>query len=180
MTIFIQSDGNYSIVAPNYVLPNTDYNIVVSLKKTSQSTKVKCTIDVKYDGNKGEYSGNEKLFENGNFFGIITIGIDSKFKKGLYTLTCEGMGDINFKHTKSVIYEELNYLIMTQTDKGMYRPGETVLFRTIVLNSELKPVSSFDIKNSKIFIKDPSGSRIMSFAKVRSKNFNFSFEFDFI
>lgn len=61
---------------------------------------------------------------------------------GSYSLIAQGSGGVNFKNTSTLEYMHKSYSVFIQTDKAIYKPGHKVLFRVIVLNPTLRPVST--------------------------------------
>lgn len=57
-----------------------------------------------------------------------------------YKLEIEGVDGIIFKNESWLNVESKNVSIFIQTDKGIYKPGENIKFRILVLDFELKPV----------------------------------------
>ena len=49
------------------------------------------------------------------------------------------MTPISFLESTSLKYKNKGYSVFIQTDKAVYRPGNTVQFRTVVLSPQLKP-----------------------------------------
>ena len=58
---------------------------------------------------------------------------------GSYTLTAKGNSPIVFDQTAQLTYVHKSYSVFIQTDKAVYRPGNTVQFRAVVLSPQLKP-----------------------------------------
>lgn len=53
--------------------------------------------------------------------------------------------------------------VFVQTDKAMYKPGDNVQFRVLVLNSELKPFANANVA---IFISDGAQNRVKQFENI--------------
>ncbi len=72
---------------------------------------------------------------------------------GEYELTVQGSG---FEDSATVRVQD-GTLLFVETDKPIYKPGQTVMMRVVTLNSELKPLSApatveiADAKGNKIF-----------------------------
>jgi CD109 antigen len=71
---------------------------------------------------------------------------------GEYKLTVEGSGVSNFLETIPVKYVYKQFVILVQSDKAIYKPGQNVQFRILVLDFTLRPVFSKDVPDMKIFI----------------------------
>ncbi len=87
--------------------------------------------------------------------GAVEVAIPP-IDKGDYEIVVEGPG---FKDTAKV-QVQAGTLLFVETDKPIYKPGQTVLMRIVALNSELKPVSTQatvavqDAKGIKVFKQD--------------------------
>ncbi len=84
--------------------------------------------------------------------GTIEIGVP-EVEEGEYEIQVKGTG---FEDKVSVRVEK-SFLVFLETDKPIYKPGQTIHIRTITLNSELGPLSEsvtievLDAKGIKIF-----------------------------
>ncbi|RWS21207.1 CD109 antigen-like protein, partial [Leptotrombidium deliense] len=83
---------------------------------------------------------------------IGDLDINKKYKLNVY-----GNGSFNFNHTTYLHLESKTTHVFIQTDKAMYKPSQTVMFRTIVVNEELKPIINQSVV---IQIEDPNGNII--------------------
>lgn len=61
---------------------------------------------------------------------------------GAYRLQIQGKGGIDFISYYPLNYLEKSYSVLVETDRAVYNPGSKVLFRVLVLDSELKPVGN--------------------------------------
>ncbi|RWS20589.1 CD109 antigen-like protein, partial [Leptotrombidium deliense] len=78
---------------------------------------------------------------------IGDLDINKKYKLNVY-----GKGGVNFNHTTDLHLESKITHVFIQTDKAMYKPSQTVMFRTVVVDEKLKP-----IRNQSV---DPNGNII--------------------
>lgn len=85
-----------------------------------------------------------------------------------YTVLVQGLGpDTNFKHTEYVTYEEKSFSTFLQTDKGMYKPGQKVLFRVLTVYPDMTAVHG---EPYDIYIEDANGNRIRQWLGVQDPN----------
>ncbi|KAK3607708.1 hypothetical protein CHS0354_016732 [Potamilus streckersoni] len=83
---------------------------------------------------------------------IVPLDIDS----GTYEIHIEGKGAVSFKNYTSISYQPKSVSIFIQTDKAIYKPGQTVQFRVLAVNPDLKVVKGpMDID-----LNDPNGNKI--------------------
>lgn len=59
---------------------------------------------------------------------------------GYIKFIAEGITGIEFKNFTLLNVESKNYSIFIQTDKAIYKPAETIKFRILILDFDLKPV----------------------------------------
>jgi CD109 antigen len=58
---------------------------------------------------------------------------------GNYNLTVRGSGGLEFQNSTELNYVHKSYSVLIQTDKAIYKPGDTIQFRCLALNKHLKP-----------------------------------------
>ena len=58
---------------------------------------------------------------------------------GKYQLISRGLSGIEFSSSKPVDYVHKSYSVFVQTDRAIYKPGNKVMFRCVLLNSRLRP-----------------------------------------
>jgi CD109 antigen len=91
---------------------------------------------------------------NGN--GTITLNVPDNADAGLYEVMVKGTGFID----KAAVSVEKSYLVFVETDKPIYKPGQTVEMRVLTLDPDLKPITEtatievLDAKGIKIFRTD--------------------------
>lgn len=66
--------------------------------------------------------------------------------------------------------------VFIQTDKGIYKPGDTIRFRVVILDANLKPADLKDDVN--IFLNDGQGNRVKQWTKVQPTKGVFSSELE--
>jgi len=93
-----------------------------------------------------------KVKKDINGKGTIEIDIP-EVEEGGYEIKVKGTGF----EDKALVRVEKSFLVFLETDKPIYKPGQTIHIRAITLNSELKPVTEgmtievLDAKGIKIF-----------------------------
>ncbi|MFA4836048.1 MAG: alpha-2-macroglobulin family protein [Dehalococcoidia bacterium] len=109
---------------------------------------VKLTL---WDGDKRVVTAESKVIGKGQ----IEFNVPPDLPEGDYQLQVKGTG---FDDKASVRVEK-SLLVFLETDKPIYKPGQTVHIRAITLNSDLRPLSEtvtvdvLDAKGIKIFRK---------------------------
>ncbi|OWK54562.1 Ovostatin, partial [Lonchura striata] len=73
---------------------------------------------------------------------------------------------ISLEERRSVMVWNTDSIVFVQTDKPIYKPGQTVRFRVVALDLNFKPVQE---KYPLIAIQDPRGNRILQWQNVKSE-----------
>lgn len=66
---------------------------------------------------------------------------------GTYKLVAEGFTGLQFHNEKVLNLLTKNASILIQSDKAIYKPGDTVKFRALILDINLKPMPDFELVN---------------------------------
>ncbi|KAM4815313.1 alpha-2-macroglobulin-like [Thomomys bottae] len=73
-------------------------------------------------------------------------------------LTVQVRGETQeFKKRSTVMVENKKNLVFIQTDKPIYKPGQTVKFRVVSMNENFRPL---DEMIQLLYIRDPKGNRV--------------------
>ncbi|XP_052795659.1 CD109 antigen-like isoform X2 [Mya arenaria] len=86
----------------------------------------------------------------------ILLPIPETLQEGRYQLRIRGTGGLQFDNTTSLEYDAKSLSIFVQTNKAIYKPGQTVHFRVFGVTSELRVI--FDDMNIELY--DPAGNKI--------------------
>ncbi len=137
----------YTALVPAILQSGTKQPVSIALFTGDSPASGKVNLTLLKDGKQlSQAQGNIK----GN--GQIQLNIPD-LDEGDYTLQVKGD---NFQD-EAVVKVENNYVIFLETDKPIYKPGQTLHMRMMTLNSELNPVSEtvsveiLDAKGIKIF-----------------------------
>lgn len=127
----------YSIVAPEVIRPFSEYHVSVSLHESTSP----CEIRIGIEGIQNRYTNYREAFLQPYTSQLI------RFSTGFmdadqYRLTAEGLSGIDFHNERPISFVAKNASIFVQTDKAIYKPGDLVQFRILVLDINLKPVPS--------------------------------------
>ncbi|XP_044929360.1 alpha-2-macroglobulin [Mustela putorius furo] len=72
-----------------------------------------------------------------------------------------------FKRRTTVVVKNEENLVFVQTDKPIYKPGQTVKFRVVALDENFHPLNELI---PLVYIQDPKGNRIAQWQKLLLKN----------
>ncbi|MCL4121578.1 UNVERIFIED_CONTAM: hypothetical protein GTU68_018201, partial [Idotea baltica] len=82
---------------------------------------------------------------------------------GEYNLTVTGYGGLSFHNTTKLTYEAKSYSVFIETDRGVYKPGDTIKFRAVLVNPLLKPSVTGAID---VYVADGDGNRVKQWLRV--------------
>ncbi|XP_027197274.2 thioester-containing protein 2 isoform X1 [Dermatophagoides pteronyssinus] len=159
------SDPVYTIVSPSKLRPNSDYHLSIQLENTTQSASFDISISgpsTQSNFNRIDSTVTVRPYESR----IINLEI-GEWAKGNYKLIVKGRTDgeprYEFANETDLEFDSKSYSIFVQTDKAVYKPGQIVRFRTIIVNPSLIPnlAGSLDI-----FIKDPKDNLIKQWKRI--------------
>uniref|UniRef100_A0A1B0BJ33 TEP1-F n=1 Tax=Glossina palpalis gambiensis TaxID=67801 RepID=A0A1B0BJ33_9MUSC len=131
----VNANGIYSIVAPGSIYSNRKYSISVTLHDASQSA----TFNIGISGPSYNRSKCIELSPSENK--RIDFNVP-ELKKGIYQLVSKGIRGLFFENTTYLSVEYIIPNLYIQTDKAMYKPGDLVQYRILVLDENLRPLKS--------------------------------------
>lgn len=125
-------------MGPAKIRPNSDYHVTVSIHDSIQPVQVKITISGQPD--QGPFNSVSKnVVINHDETRIMNFEI-GEWTPGNYKLKVEGDdGGDKFSNETALQFEKKSYSVFIQTDKAIYKPGQLVQFRIIVVNPFLLP-----------------------------------------
>lgn len=92
-----------------------------------------------------------------------------------YNLTVSCIKGLNFNQTVTLTMYTDNVSVIVQTEKAIYKPSDTVKFRVLLLDENLKPLAEAKLQ---VYITDGVGNRVEQFDEIDLTN-NGVFEGDF-
>ncbi|NWW35322.1 A2MG protein, partial [Panurus biarmicus] len=95
-----------------------------------------------------------------------SISFQSEEVAFLHVLIHSGDNVLLEGHKKVLVKPQKN-IILIETDKGLYKPGETVKFRIVNLDENLKVIKK---EYSQIWLQDPEYNRIAEWLNVKSNH----------
>lgn len=151
----LSAEPYYSVIAPKVVRPDSEYHVAVSTTGVSTIS----SIYIELNG----------LLDNGDVFNISQVTQVQPYSTrilrleigeiipGRYQLIARGLSGIEFSSSKPVGYVHKSYSVFIQTDRAIYKPGNKVMFRCILLDSRLRPTLARLVD---IYVTDGKRNRI--------------------
>ncbi|GLH02408.1 CD109 antigen [Gryllus bimaculatus] len=149
----VLSEATYFIVASRMVRPGQVYRVAVSVLQTIHPLTVRASIQ----RNGVEMSADNKEVKEGTPETLI-MRIPPTSVPGNYKLRVEGtydglLGGIAFVNETYITFSQRSMTIFVQTDKPVYMQGQTVRFRAIPINTELRAFNDA----VDVYMLDPRG-----------------------
>lgn len=160
----------YTIVAPESIRPHSDYQVSVTVHNQTEPVRVK--LYIKDDEN---YEKSTEVTVANNQTRLAVIRLDAFAVNHNYKFAAEGVSGLIFRNFSSVQVESKNCSIFIQTDKAIYKPGDVIKFRVLVLNFRLQPVE-LERGQLKIWITVLLAHALL---RLNSKIFTVSIRLDF-
>jgi CD109 antigen len=138
---------SYMAIIPKVLYSGSTEALSLSLFSEEKPVRDRVEVALLKDGEE-----IQKVKKDINGKGTIEIAVP-EVEEGEYEIQVKGTG---FEDKVSVKVEK-SFLVFLETDKPIYKPGQTIHIRAITLNSELRPLSEgvtieiLDAKGIKIF-----------------------------
>ncbi|UCD09148.1 MAG: hypothetical protein JSU79_00440, partial [Dehalococcoidales bacterium] len=151
-TCRVEAAESYMAVIPRVLQSDSTETLSVSLFSEGRPVKDNIEITLLDDGQE-----IKKVSKTVTGKGLIEMDIP-EVDEGKYEIRVKGSGF----DEKAEVNIENNFLVFLETDKPIYKPGQTIHIRAITLNAELKPVQEtitievLDAKGIKIFRRELS------------------------
>lgn len=84
---------------------------------------------------------------------------------GQYQLVAEGLSGINFHNKQIINFHPKNVSILVQTDRALYKPGDLIRFRVLILDMNMKPLPNQE--TVQIYIEDGAKNLIRQWRNIR-------------
>lgn len=155
------SSSVYTVIAPAKLRPNIPFHISASAHNIPSPLEMKIGIEGPADSGTYNSIGRQITLNSGETQ-IINFEI-GEWSSGNYSLIVTGEGGMKFRNQTVLTYESKSYSVFIQTDKAIYKPGQLVQFRVLVVNPHLLPTVTGAIN---VFITDASGNRIKQWDRL--------------
>ncbi|XP_073826198.1 thioester-containing protein 1 allele S1-like [Musca autumnalis] len=155
---FVTGESYYSIIAPGYVKSNRKFTILVTLHDAPEPAKIRLRLE----GPSYYMEGNTYIQP---FESTVVIFLPRKLVKGEHKFIAEGISGIRFRNESRLIaYPEAGPNIYIQTDKAVFKPGDEVQFRVLILDEHTKPLKISE--PIRVEIMDGKGNRVKQFKDI--------------
>nr|XP_009936182.1 PREDICTED: alpha-2-macroglobulin-like [Opisthocomus hoazin] len=158
------AEPQYMVLLPFLIHTDSPEKVCVQLTHLNESVTLSATL---------EYQGeNRSLIDDvvseKDVFTCIPFSLpksNSQAPVTFITVTVKG-ATLQFRSRKSVLVKNPESLVFVQTDKPIYKPQQTVLFRIVSLDKDFHPLNEvFPL----VYIEDPKKNRLYQWAKAELK-----------
>ncbi|NXQ74389.1 A2MG protein, partial [Quiscalus mexicanus] len=138
----------YMVLVPFLIHTNSHEKICVQLTYLNESVTLSATL---------EYLGeNRSLIDDvvseKDVFTCIPFSLPKSNSTSVAFLTVTVTGDtLQYKSRKSVLVKNSESLVFVQTDKPIYKPGQTVQFRIVSLDKDFYPLNEKDPQRNRVY-----------------------------
>ncbi|RZC42764.1 CD109 antigen [Asbolus verrucosus] len=154
----------YKAVGPRAVRPNSEYHVAVSVQQTSEPTIITATLQG-VSPNGSIYTTEDRVQVQPYTSRICRLKVGD-VEPGDYKLIVTGKGGVDFFSDFPLEFVDKSYSVFIQTDRAVYKPGIKILFRAVVLDSQLKPAAEVKSEYLHVSVSDGKGNRVKEWKRV--------------
>ncbi|KAJ8297468.1 hypothetical protein KUTeg_023999 [Tegillarca granosa] len=133
----VLAKDSYVVVVPKNVRPGVPYNISINILKATSDVQV--TADLIHKSSSQKVSSAQKTFtqdldRNSAFCKIprspdtLAVQVPDAIPSGTYKIAVHGTNGLTFSNETDLHFEHKSVSIFVQTDKAMYKPGQTGVY----------------------------------------------------
>ncbi|XP_054246101.1 alpha-2-macroglobulin-like protein 1 [Indicator indicator] len=168
-------EPHYMVVFPAVIHYTQEEKLCFHLSSLTEAVHLAVTLQAKTQN----HTLLEQDVENPGTFQCITFQVPeftptnrddplSQTESVVFLHVLIHSGDnVLFEGRKKVLVKPQKNAILVETDKGIYKPGETVKFRIVNLDEDLKVIKK---EYSQIWLEDPELNRIAEWRNVKSRH----------
>lgn len=138
------------VVGPTFVRSNQEYKLAIA--NFNRANKISLVVQLEGSSNNGtnilNITKSVEVRPNTNRFEYFSL---PHLVEGNYRIIIDGQGGFNFYEYADLVLQNKSISGLIQLDKPVYKPGDTVHFRVVVLDIELKPPANVKTVNVKVY-----------------------------
>ncbi|PIK40231.1 hypothetical protein BSL78_22928 [Apostichopus japonicus] len=158
---------SYVVLAPKTVRPGLTYSVSVNIRVATGPVTVSARIIA--EGSKSSLVQSEITVSAGDV-GIIDLEIPDtlSYPTSQYQLEVSGSGGgVSFTDTDNLMFDVTHFAMFIQTDKAIYKPGQTVNFRIFGVHPGMLPYTGpFDVD-----VMDPDDNIILKLTGLQNETY---------
>ncbi|XP_068022180.1 ovostatin-like [Melanerpes formicivorus] len=160
----VSSEPQYVLLVPTTVRNDSPQTACVQFHNLSEPLSLSTTL---------EYGSIQRtLFEESvtksDFFKCYEFKVPPATSDPLAFISFSAKGNtVDLSERRSVAIQNVDNTVFIQMDKPIYKPGQTVRFRVVALDTQFRPVEETYLR---IIIEDPEQNKIFQWLEVASKH----------
>ncbi|KAJ8042375.1 hypothetical protein HOLleu_13409 [Holothuria leucospilota] len=158
--------STYLILAPATIRPGLTFTLSVQIREASGPVNVTAAIKNGESDNAVPQLRAEGIFSPGQVSTLeMQVPDTLPAPAGQYKLEITGLGGgLNFNETKYLQFDVTHFAIFVQTDKAIYKPGQTVNYRIFAVYPGMQVYKGpFDVT-----VADPDGNIIQLYTGLQN------------
>ncbi|NXM21006.1 OVOS protein, partial [Ploceus nigricollis] len=160
----VSSETQYVLLVPSVVRSDTPQTACVQLHNLSEPLSMSIVLEY---GSVQRTLFEEPVTEN-DFFKCGEFKVPPATSDPLAFISFSAKGaTVDLAERRSVAIQNVDGAVFVQTDKPLYKPGQTVMFRVVTLDTQFRPVQE---TYPRIIIEDPEQNKIFQWLEVTSKH----------
>lgn len=158
----VSGKPQYMVLVPSLLHTETPEKGCILLSHLNETVTVSASLE--------SLRENRSLFTDlvaeKDLFHCVSFTVPrSSFSEEVMFLTVQVKGPTQeFKRRTTVVVKNEDSLVFVQTDKPIYKPGQTVKFRVVSLDENFHPLNELI---PLVYIEDPKGNRITQWQKLK-------------
>uniref|UniRef100_A0A5F9DIU6 Alpha-2-macroglobulin n=1 Tax=Oryctolagus cuniculus TaxID=9986 RepID=A0A5F9DIU6_RABIT len=158
------SSRQYMMLLPYPLHTETPEKCCLSLSHLNETVTVSASIV----SHSGTISLFDDLVADKDLFHCVSFTLPrSSFHGDTGELLLKIRGPTHELHKRSTVWvKNTESIVFVQTDKPIYKPSQSVEFRVVSVNKDLRPLHELPVS----YIQDPRMNRIMQWQNVKSEN----------
>uniref|UniRef100_A0A182QMM5 TEP1-F n=1 Tax=Anopheles farauti TaxID=69004 RepID=A0A182QMM5_9DIPT len=151
------------VVGPKFIHSGQNFSLVVS--NFGPDTKaVTCKISGVADDGRSILSFSRAVQVAGSSNTAVSYTLPGNLTKGSYQFVADGTNGFKFHQQVDLLFLGSTLTGLVQLNKPVYKPGDTVQLRAIVLNNELRPPAGKPC--AQVTVRDPQGNVIRRWSRA--------------
>ncbi|CAI9601968.1 unnamed protein product [Staurois parvus] len=157
----VEAKLHYAVIFPSEIRTEHSETICIHLEGAQGESRVQISLHLE----EKNTTLVEKSFTQDSIFTCVPVRVTKSVESevvGTLKISIENAGETVVKSNK-VLVKETRSSLLVQTDKAVYKPGQTVNFRILSLNEDLQPQN---IIFAAVELQDPGKNRIGQWLNV--------------
>ncbi|XP_032603201.3 ovostatin [Taeniopygia guttata] len=160
----VSSETQYVLLVPSVVRSDAPQTACVQLHNLSEPLSMSIVLEY---GSVQRTLFEEPVTEN-DFFKCSEFQVPPATSDPLAFISFSARGaTVDLAERRSVAIQNVDGAVFVQMDKPLYKPGQTVMFRVVTLDTQFRPVQE---TYPRIIIEDPEQNKIFQWLEVTSKH----------